>query len=142
MDILIHAEGHAVPQRMTGLREHIERRLRFALTRLRGQVQAVRVRLRDDNGPRGGLDKQVQLHLRMNRGAAAVLHERGSEWLSLIDRAADRAAHAVARRADRARRTIRRQPRSVDRKAADVAAGTARRILNRSVDRGIDGPNA
>jgi putative sigma-54 modulation protein len=131
MDILIHADGHAAPAGMSDLRQHIERRLRFALTRLRGQVQAVRVRLRNANGPRGGLDKQVQVHLRLSRSAAAVLHERGSEWLSLIDRAADRAAQAVSRRADRARRAVRRQPRVVERDPIAAEPLTTRRLRDR-----------
>jgi putative sigma-54 modulation protein len=123
MDILIQADGHAVPTPLAELKRHIERRLRFALTRLRTQVQVVRVRLRDDNGPRGGVDKQIQLHLRLSHGAAAVLHERGADWLPLVDRAVDRAAQAVARRVDRARKSVRRASRPSLPDPAAVATG-------------------
>ena len=42
-----------------GLKDHIERRLRFALGRFAARIHRLTVRLTDVNGPRGGLDKRA-----------------------------------------------------------------------------------
>ncbi len=43
------------------LREHLERRVRFAFARARSKAVRIVVRLRDLNGPRGGRDKVCQV---------------------------------------------------------------------------------
>jgi ribosomal subunit interface protein len=86
---------------------HVERRLRFALGRFGGRVEAVRVRVEDQNGPRGGVDKTCRLRARL-RGAAPVgVDEADVDLYVAVDRAASRLARGVARAIER-RETRRR----------------------------------
>ncbi len=116
MDIHLHAQGDALPD---SLRRHAVRRLRFALARLRNRIVAVRLELRDVNGPRGGVDKQVCLRVQLDRGPAAVVSDTHSRWTDLIDRVADRAVRVVLRRTQRSRQAM-RPPRGYD--TPDAAA--------------------
>ncbi len=80
------------------LRTHAERRLAFALSRFEQRLQAVSVRLADENGPRGGVDKRCVLRVRMMGLPEAVITECAEDLYAAIDRAADRAGRTVARR--------------------------------------------
>lgn len=81
----------------TTLREHVERRLRFALGRFDGQVHRVTARLADDNGPRGGTDKRCRLDVRVRAAGSVIVDDRDPDLYAAIDRAADRIGRAVAR---------------------------------------------
>lgn len=79
------------------LREHIERRIHFALARFSSRVARVTVRLSDVNGPRGGLDKQCRVTVAL-RGARRIQVENLDAGLyAAIDRAADGAGRSVGR---------------------------------------------
>src|SRR5690348_11454278 len=43
------------------LKDHVERRLRFALGRLAARIGRMTVLLSDVNGPRGGIDKRCRI---------------------------------------------------------------------------------
>jgi putative sigma-54 modulation protein len=86
------------------LREHVERRVRFALGRFDGQVQRVTARLVDDNGPRGGADKRCRLDVRVRAAGPVIVDDRDPDLYAAIDRAADRIGRAVARVVQRAHR--------------------------------------
>ena len=79
------------------LRRHAERRLGFALGRFDNRLDTVTVRISDLNGPRGGVDKQCRIHLRLLRRPPLVVQGTEADAPAAIDRAADRAARAVAR---------------------------------------------
>ncbi len=83
------------------LRDHAERRLAFALLRFRDRLTGVTVRLADDNGPRGGVDKRCVLRVRLAGMRVTVITERAVDVYAAIDRAADRAGRIVARRLQR-----------------------------------------
>ena len=85
------------------LREHVERRMQFALGRFAPEVAHVTVRLSDENGPRGGVDKRCHLTVRGPRLSTVVIDERSAVVEAAIDLAADRAGRAVARLLDRRR---------------------------------------
>ncbi len=90
------------------LGRHVERRLRFALGRFHARVEAVRVRVEDANGPRGGVDKACRLRARL-RGAAPVRVEASDrDVYAAIDCAAARLARGVARELGR-RRSVQRR---------------------------------
>lgn len=90
------------------LREHLERRLAFALGRFGAEVTAVRVWLADTNGPRGGVDKQVRLLAQGPRLHDLVVTDSDSNLLAAIDRGAERIGNAIGRALERAR-TLRRR---------------------------------
>jgi putative sigma-54 modulation protein len=79
------------------LRDHIERRLRFALDRFAGRIRRVHVTLRDLNGPRGGIDKCCKLAISLVRPSMIVLESHASNVYAAIDRVADKAANCIGR---------------------------------------------
>ena len=85
------------------IREHIERRLGFALSAHDEHIPRVTVRLSDINGPRGGEDQCCQIQVILPRLADVVIEDTEAELATAIDRAADRAGRTVARRLARHR---------------------------------------
>jgi putative sigma-54 modulation protein len=83
------------------LREHIQRRLTFALQRFAPHIHKLHVQVRDLNGPRGGVDKSCQLKIFFTSGATRVLEERAPNAYLAIDCLVDKAATAIARRLQR-----------------------------------------
>ncbi len=86
-----------------GLREHIERRLTFALARFDDRVSKVAVTLTDNNGPKGGVDKSCQIVVRLRGLKDVVAEVVDTDWPVTIDRAASRAGHNVGRELERKR---------------------------------------
>ncbi len=83
----------------------IERRLRFALSRFADCIDRVTVRLADLNGPRGGVDKQCRIAVKLRPGGEVVIEDTATGLETAIDRGADRAQRAVARALARRRAT-------------------------------------
>ena len=84
------------------LRRDIDRRVRFAMSRLVGSG-AVEVTVLDDNGPKGGLDKLCRISLGAGAGGALCIEARSHEVMAAVADACERAARALARDRDRAR---------------------------------------
>ncbi len=90
------------------LRAHAERRLGSALGRFDAYVVRATVRLSDQNGPRGGVDKRCHVSLTVQgagRTRAIELDERSDDAYAALDRAADRVGETVSRAVTRRRRT-------------------------------------
>jgi putative sigma-54 modulation protein len=83
------------------LRQHIERRINFALQRFAQHIRKLHVQVRDLNGPRGGVDKSCQLTIFLISGATRVLEERAPNPYMAIDSLVDKAATSIARRLQR-----------------------------------------
>lgn len=89
-----------------GLRDHIERRLTFALSRFGSRILKVAVYLADTNGPKGGIDKSCQIVVRL-RGVSDVIAEVvDADWPVAVDRATARIGHNVSRNLERKRDTV------------------------------------
>ncbi len=82
------------------LKEHATRRLGFVLTRRSDRIRRVVMRLGDENGPRGGVDKFCRIQVYLNGAPVAVIEDVGPNLYSVIDRAADRVGRAVVRHLD------------------------------------------
>jgi putative sigma-54 modulation protein len=85
------------------LASHTRRRLGFGLTRHADRIARVVVRLGDENGPRGGLDKFCRLQVNLVDAPQVVIRDCGPDLYAVIDRASDRAARAVAKQLQRNR---------------------------------------
>jgi|GEM_PF-885022 len=85
------------------LASHTRRRLDFGLTRHADRIARVVVRLGDENGPRGGLDKFCRLQVSLVDAPQVVIRDCGPDLYAVIDRASDRAARAVAKQLQRNR---------------------------------------
>lgn len=87
--------GEEVPK---AIAERARRRVQSALDRFGSRVRAVRVRITDVNGPRGGIDKQCIVAVRLKHPTRLVLIEHmAADFGKAVDRAADRAGRSVAR---------------------------------------------
>lgn len=90
-------------RRPKGLEDHIERRLRFALSRFGSRIQKTIVFLQDGNGPRGGIDKVCRILVRTRGCGVMMAAVVDSDWVAAVDRATTRIGHTVARQVDRHR---------------------------------------
>ena len=100
----LHTNGTKLDQ---GLREHLERRLTFALSRFGSRVLKAVVYLTDNNGPKGGFDKSCLIVVRL-RGAGEVIAELvDTDWEVTIDRATTRIGQNVSRELERKRSYVR-----------------------------------
>lgn len=100
MKIRIETQGFELTE---ALREHVLRRLRYALGRYAHDVRRVAVHLSDVNGPRGGADKLCRILVRLPPSPLIVIKDLGSDLYQVIDRAAERADRNIARRIGRMR---------------------------------------
>ena len=89
-----------------GLKERIDRRLRFALSRFGSRVDRVVVFLKDLNGPKGGIDKSVRILARIEGVGIALAMVVDSAWEVAVDRAADRIGTNVTRQIIRHRQRL------------------------------------
>lgn len=110
MKWLLKAQGATYP---ATLPDHIERRLRFALARLGDRVERVIVLLQDNNGPKGGIDKECRILAKVQGCGAIMATVADSEWTAAVDRATTRIGHTLSRRIGRLRdRRIQAYPTS------------------------------
>jgi len=79
------------------MREVAVRRLRFVMRRLAWLVPHARVQLSDLNGPRGGVDKRVQVELKTDVAGTVVVSSVGADWRSALEQALGRASRVLLR---------------------------------------------
>jgi ribosomal subunit interface protein len=100
MHIDIHTHGFSLTP---GLREHVEKRLAYALSHAGDSIMRLTVRLSDINGPRGGDDKRCLIEARLKQTPAVVIEDVQADLYVAIDRAAERTGRTLARRLARQR---------------------------------------
>jgi len=106
----------------TALMNHVERRLRFALTRRCDRIVRVAVLVGDSNGPRGGTDKFCRIQILLKRAPEVLIEATGAELYAVIDRVADRAGRNVAKRIDRLKENVRsKRPKPLRSPAGDAS---------------------
>jgi ribosomal subunit interface protein len=86
-----------------GVREHVERRLQFALSRFGSKIGRIVVSLSDLNGPKGGIDKKCQIVVQMRGMSDIIADIVDTGWIVAIDRATNRISHSVSRQMERSR---------------------------------------
>lgn len=103
MNVQIHTQDVVLTDE---LREHVHRRLAFALNHGGDTISRVVVRLSDVNGPRGGVDKRCGIEVRLKSAPALLVEELQSDLLVAIDRAAERMGRTLDRRLMRQREMV------------------------------------
>ena len=78
-----------------------ERRARFALGRFAARIRAVSIVLKDENGPRGGLDTTCRIRVTGNAGWTLTVSDVDHDVQRALARALGRAERAVARLVER-----------------------------------------
>lgn len=96
----LHATGVKLDEE---LREHLDRRLNFALSRFGNCVMKTVVYLSDNNGPKGGIDKSCLIVVRLRGKGEVVAELADTDWTVAIDRATTRIGHNVSRELERMR---------------------------------------
>jgi putative sigma-54 modulation protein len=104
MELSIRSEGFALTD---ALDEFVRDRLRFAMARFHNAVSEIRVRLSDDNGPRGGTDKRCRFEVRIPGMRPLLIDECNQDLYAAIGRGSDRMQQRIVRALER-RRTRRR----------------------------------
>lgn len=97
MKLFVHWKGLTTSE---PAREHLERRLAFALARFSSRVRHVRALLSDENGLRGGLDKQCRLQVQTRIGLVQA-EGCSADLYASIDLASERMQRALGRLLDR-----------------------------------------
>jgi hypothetical protein len=69
------------------------RSLTFALDRFAPRIREVALRVRDENGPRGGVDQRCSLEIKLLGASDVHLHD--------IDASAEKCVHRLAQKASR-----------------------------------------
>lgn len=91
----------------------VRRRLLFALSRFDPKIETVELTVSDVNGPKGGIDKECRILLRLRRGSDIVITDRDTSVAAGVARAVDRAARTLSRRIGRSQDAYRRRRRAV-----------------------------
>jgi ribosomal subunit interface protein len=121
-------EFHLRGQRLTlsdALKAYMERRLGFALAGIAAHVKDVEIRVRDVNGPRGGIDKSCAITVAIRRLGVVFASARGVDAYATVDRAASRIRSVLTRRLSRRR----------DRRLAQRRFGDSRRWRRKRADK-------
>jgi ribosomal subunit interface protein len=90
-------------QTTPGMVAHIRARLNNALDRFSRHVRDVEIHIKDDNGPKGGVDKRCSIHAHIDGSAPIIVEHRDSEFYAAIDQASHKLKRAVTRFFDRRR---------------------------------------
>jgi putative sigma-54 modulation protein len=100
MQLMIRSLSEKLPET---IRETIDRQFQFALSRFEARIDSVQLTLRDNNGPRGGVDQECRAVVHMHDGTDIAVTEVQSSIMAAVAKLADRVAYAVTRRLDRKR---------------------------------------
>ena len=100
MQINIQARSFSLTK---ALRNHVERRLRFAMGTRDEHIHRVIIRLSDINGTRGGQDKCCHIHLVLPQLPDIIIEDIEVDMYEAIDRAFDRASCTLGRKLARQR---------------------------------------
>ncbi len=85
----------------TALRERAIHRVTSALERFGEVIRGVEVRISDENGAKGGVDKRCRLLAHVSGHEPVVIDQRHADYYGAIDAAVDRLRLAVGKRLQR-----------------------------------------
>ncbi|MFG0256995.1 MAG: HPF/RaiA family ribosome-associated protein [Phycisphaerales bacterium JB043] len=79
------------------LRSYISNRLSHTVDHLSHRIRSVTVRLKDTNGPRGGIDKLCTMHVELHPSGTVTIHDRDEDYYRLIDKSSKKLKRAMGR---------------------------------------------
>ena len=83
------------------LRKLLKKRVGFAFNRFKHQIQAIKVSLKDINGPKGGIDKSCQFHVTLPDQSDLIVKGKADGIEAAISETASRCAASLSRRLKR-----------------------------------------
>ena len=89
------------------LDEYVAQTMHNSLDRLSEDILSIDVFMKDVNGPKGGIDKQVVIRIHLRNRRQLVVDTLGDDLRSALRRGAKRAKRAVRRSLDKSRRVER-----------------------------------
>ncbi|WP_164084691.1 ribosome hibernation-promoting factor, HPF/YfiA family [Alteromonas flava] len=92
----------------TAMREFIQEKLTFALSRYAQRIRVAEISLKDINGPRGGIDKQCIIKMKLNQFKTLVVEEQADDAYDAIGNSCRKAKRRVERHFNRSRTQSRR----------------------------------
>ncbi len=110
------------------MREHVARRLDFALRRFAHRIERITVRLVDINGPKGGVDKRCRIVVQLSPARKVMVESTDSDAYAAVSQAAIRADETVARA------ITRRRPRPVATRRGGARLERERALLSEAMD--------
>ena len=105
MHIKIHSNDFSITPAMS---EYIDEKIKFALTRYGQRIRVIEISLKDINGPRGGLDKQCIIKMKINQFKTLVVDDVSSDAYEAISACTQRAKRRIERHFNRSRTQQRR----------------------------------
>ncbi len=100
MNLSIHSKGIS---RSVALLEYAKLCVRMAVSRYRSAVHEVRVRLSDENGPRGGMDKRCQVQVNLRGRQPLRITQDSDDIYQAVALAARRTDRLIGRTVNRRR---------------------------------------
>ena len=94
MQLNVRSRGIEVTSALT---DYCSNRIATHLGRFASEVEKVTIRIDDLNGPRGGIDKRVQIHLVLRRAPAINVEVAKADVWAGIDNVTSRVGACVAR---------------------------------------------
>ena len=82
-------------------RIHIDRRVRFAVSRFTDCLDRVDVLVADENGPRGGVDARCRIRAKLAKRGMVYAEDRASAVEHAVNLAAGRLGRSLSREIDR-----------------------------------------
>ena len=98
MNITLHTVGLELK---TEMRTRLEDRIATILSRFADRIQAIRVHLEDENGPKGGVDHRCQIEASLSYGPSMIVEARDVDAPTAVDRATRRLLRKVQRDIER-----------------------------------------
>lgn len=96
------------------LRQLAERRLLFALSRFDSRITSVDMVVKDENGPRGGVDKACRVSVALRNCGTVVITDKDADMATVLSRVAERAGRVVARKINKLQQIDRSRPAFLD----------------------------
>ncbi len=92
MRTFIHSKS---TQGTDSLRQYLQRHLRRVTERFSSIAQSIHVRLRDENGPKGGLDQHCTIEVRCRRLGPIIAEAKQRTLRLAVDEACEKIEHAL-----------------------------------------------